>query len=276
MDDDFLFWDEEEDYKPLKAPFAWCGGKSRIAAKIVENLPHSDTYVEVFGGSGAVLLHKPPCKLDVYNDRFTGVAAFYRCLADDEKYPKLLEKLNLMIHSRENFYIAKQTWEQAADDVTRASLWYQTIEHGFASIPRAWGRVMKPPTTLSARFRKKLKMFPQIHERISKVQVENCNYKVMFQDYDSPETVFYCDPPYLDTDVNIYKHKWSMDDQLELLEIIFKTKGFVALSGYDSTIVDLFPWDDKLSWESYVSAKNSSTRESATEILWIKEAFSDE
>lgn len=43
----------------LKAPFAWVGGKSRLAASIVQLMPPHKRYIEVFGGGLSVLYAKP-------------------------------------------------------------------------------------------------------------------------------------------------------------------------------------------------------------------------
>lgn len=47
------------------APFAWYGGKSRLAPAIVSLLPHHDSYIEPFGGAAAVLVLKPRATLEV-------------------------------------------------------------------------------------------------------------------------------------------------------------------------------------------------------------------
>jgi DNA adenine methylase len=286
-DDNFLFWDEEEDYKPIRAPFAWPGGKTRSVKFILDLLPASDIYAEPFGGSAAVMLAKPPSKLDVYNDRFTGVAAFYKCLADAKLFNALLERLEVGLHSREYFEWCKETWAQCEDDVERAARWYIMQRTSFGALGRNWGRNINPMVNTGNKYHRKLDLFPTIHQRMKNVQVENCDYKQIFSDYDSYDTVFYVDPPYLGTDLNIYKDKWSSQHQIELLKTIFNCNGFVALSGYDCKMNDLFPWDDKYEWNTAVSIKSTANnernkkkteyaREQATEVLWIKEAYADE
>ena len=63
---------------------SWTGGKKALANEIAIRFPDDYTrYVEVFGGGGWVLFHKPPRNdFEVYNDakqlRFCGCfATFY-------------------------------------------------------------------------------------------------------------------------------------------------------------------------------------------------------
>ncbi len=52
----------------LKAPFAWIGGKSKLAPEIVARFPEHKRYIEVFGGALNVFYAKEPSKVEVVND----------------------------------------------------------------------------------------------------------------------------------------------------------------------------------------------------------------
>lgn len=68
----------------LKAPFPYFGGKGLIAAKIWHYLGDVKQYIEPFFGSGAVLLKRPPTKLDkiyeIVNDKDGFVANVWRSI----------------------------------------------------------------------------------------------------------------------------------------------------------------------------------------------------
>jgi len=59
--------------KRLKAPFPYFGGKGRVADRVWRYLGDVKQYIEPFFGSGAVLLKRPPTKLDkiyeIVNDK---------------------------------------------------------------------------------------------------------------------------------------------------------------------------------------------------------------
>jgi DNA adenine methylase len=275
-EDNWLLDLEDEDYKPVRCPFVWPGGKSKCIDKICPHLPHRDVYVEPFGGSGAIMLARRPSTLDVYNDRYTGVVAFYKCLRSPKLFEALMERLHLCIHSREDWMFCKESWENCKDDVERAARWYTVVEYSFGGIGRNWGRNVGPKSSVARKVHRKLPLFPAIHERMKNVQIENCGYETMLDDYDSDQTVFYLDPPYIGSDVSVYKHKWDRNDQVALLKKIFDMDGFVALSGYDNPLTDSYPWDKKEEWKQQVSIKSpnhDTYREHSTECLWIKESY---
>lgn len=67
--------------EPLKAPFPWFGGKSRVSALVWERFGNCQNYIEPFFGSGAVLLNRPTAAgIETVNDLDCMVANFWRAL----------------------------------------------------------------------------------------------------------------------------------------------------------------------------------------------------
>lgn len=263
----------------LRAPFGYLGGKSRSVKTILEHLPYRNTYCEPFGGSAAVLLSRDPVPLEIYNDRYGGVVCFYRCIRDKPK--ELQERLELVVHSREEFLWCKETWEHCQDEVERAARWYYMIQASFGSLGRNWGRVSSGKGMMGNKILNNLCLFSQIHNRIKNVQIENLDWLLCFKDYDNPETVFYVDPPYIETnDKYVYKHRLSKEDHIKLCNVIFNCEGYVALSSYDNALYNSFDWDDIIDWEIATSMtslaeskgkeKTVMKREKVTEKLYIK------
>jgi DNA adenine methylase len=68
----------------LKAPFPWFGGKSRVAPLVWERFGNVPNYVELFFGSGAVLLGRPHDPgIETVNDKDCYLANFWRAIAHD-------------------------------------------------------------------------------------------------------------------------------------------------------------------------------------------------
>lgn len=293
MSDLLAIMDEMDDEQPAKnkdqikkAPFAWPGGKTRSIKYILPHLPKSSRYVSVFGGSGIDLLARQPSKLEVFNDRYGGVCDFYRCLRNPVLFDRLCEWLQLTIHSREEFVYCKNHWETTDDPVIRAGMWYYMTTYSFAHLGRNWGRCLGVKGVMGNKIRQKLPLFDPIHQRLRNVQIENQDWYDCLTDYDHPETVFYCDPPYVDSVAGIYRCGMSHDDHRRFLECVAGLQGFVAVSGYPNPLYDRQTfWTDRVTWESFVSMDAmvfteanhklhmdaQAKRQKATEVLWIKE-----
>lgn len=77
---------------------SWIGGKKALRELIVSLFPiYYERYIEVFGGGGWVLFHKPPGNdFEVYND-FNGLLVnLYRCVR--EKPEELMEALRFVLN----------------------------------------------------------------------------------------------------------------------------------------------------------------------------------
>src|SRR5262245_45121950 len=101
----------------LRAPFSCLGSKFKGLDEILPRLPYRNGFCEPFGGSGVVLLNRNECPLEVFNDRHSGITAFYRCLRDPVKKDALIERIELSVHSREEFIWSKDTWKDITDDL---------------------------------------------------------------------------------------------------------------------------------------------------------------
>jgi len=272
-----------KDQKILRAPFGYPGGKSRSVKEILPHLPYRAKYIEPFGGSAAILLARQPSKLEVYNDRYGGVVAFYQCMRDRQMCDALIKWLGLTVHAREAFANCKATWKDHNDPVERAARWYYMVQSSFGSLGRNFGR-QTSRSSMAGKVRNKLEVFPQIHTRFRRVQVENQDWEDCIRDYDSKDAVIYCDPPYCDVYRGTYKNEMSLERHREFLARVFKTTGFVAVSGYSNTLYEDNPWDARYEWEAFVSIQSVGKMEGnskehldeerghSTEVLWIKEA----
>ena len=81
---------------------SWVGGKKALREEIVSRLNQKcDRYVEVFGGGGWVLFHKPPGKFEVYNDFNSNLANLYRCVRDHPE--ELCEELRYTLEGIQHF-----------------------------------------------------------------------------------------------------------------------------------------------------------------------------
>lgn len=272
----------------VRAPFGYPGAKSRSLDKILPHLPYRAGYGEAFGGSGAVLLARNCSPLEVFNDRYSGVTCFYRVIRDRVKMNALLDRMQIVLHSREEFIWSKNTWRDCEDEVERAARWYYMTLMSFGQQGRHFGRCVRGKAQLGPKLKNNLQLFHAVHCRLVPVQIENLDWRQCFKDYDHEDFVWYVDPPYYQYAKGMYECEMQKEEHVELLERIFHLRGFVALSGYENELYDhpRFKWDSRYSWTVMVSTLGQGFTETnnlagkedllkrgtAKEILYVKEA----
>lgn len=221
------------------APFAWYGGKARLAGRIAELLPRHDTYVEVCGGAAAVLFAKSPAMLEVYNDVDGGLVTFFRVLRD--RPDELARALRLTPYSRAEFAAAVATWESIEDDLERARRWYLRTRAAFAGsgATTGWGfetTGSQRGGTRSSAFVASVDGLEAFAERLRRVQIDDLSWPACLARYDRPGVAFYIDPPYHPATRGrvrgSYRHDLTAADHDDLVERVAELAGSVLVSGY--------------------------------------------
>jgi len=124
----------------LNSFMSWVGGKKALREEVVQRFPlYYERYIEVFGGGGWVLFHKPPGRdFEVYNDFNSLLANLYRCVRD--KPDLLMNALKYVLNSREDFdRVRLALRRQRTTDVQRAAWFYQIIRYSYASALTSYG-----------------------------------------------------------------------------------------------------------------------------------------
>ncbi len=112
---------------------------------------------------------------------------------------------------------------------------------------------------------------PEIAERLLRVQIENRPALNVIRLYDSPDTLFYCDPPYVHLtrgDNSSYGYEMTDDDHRDLAKVLNSIQGRVAISNYQCELMDeLYP---ESKWIKTVAAEKTihSTKGKRVERLW--------
>ncbi len=251
----------------IKAPFGWLGGKAFMCDQINEIMPLRKIYVEPFGGSGITLLKRRQSDIEVFNDRNSGITDFYLTIQDDPQY--IIDGINDMIYSKELFYYYKNNWQTITDRKQRALIWYYVIRTSWGGKGLYFG--LEKTKNVTNRLYTNLKYFAEINKRLRNVIIENHDYKSLLKYYDSPDTVFYLDPPYTGCD-NHYEYQIN---HTEFLELVFSLSGYVLVSNFESTEYLACDWNEtimvKQRYSMHKEGKNNNDR---VEMLYIKESNS--
>lgn len=250
------------------------GGKWKLAPWVVSFFPRHRIYVEPFGGAASVLMRKERSFAEVYNDLDGEIVNLFRILRD--RGDELIRLVELTPYAREEFELSyvhsDDPLEQARRTAVRCGMGFgstamnvnyrtgfraSTVRCG-SSYPGDW---KNQPHNLKA-----------VVERLRGVFIENKDALDLIQLHDSPETLFYIDPPYVKGSRTYhrgkggYKNEMTDSDHERLAQCLHKVRGMVVVSGYQSGLYG------KL-FADWPSAQKDSYADKAVprkECLWFK------
>jgi len=269
----------------MNSPIRWFGGKGPLAKKIIELFPPHHTYVEVFGGGGSVLFAKPPSKIEVYNDLDEGLTNFFLILRD--RFDEFHRAVSLTPYSRREWQLCRDTWKDC-EDIERARRWYVVARQSFSGdFGCSWSlsvtQSRRGMSGANAKWLSSIDHLPRISQRLLRVQVECYDWRKILEIYDTPDTLFYLDPPYVHSTRRggEYTHEMTDDSHKELVQCLLELNGKVVLSGYENEIYAPLDIWTKHKFEVFCSAvgktrgtglqgKGSLVNQRRTEIVWVK------
>lgn len=231
-----------------KIVFGWYGGKYNHLEWLLPLLPKCHHYCEPFSGSAAVLLNRAPSPVETYNDIDGEVVNFFRVLRNDPD--DLIRMIALTPFSREEFYYAVSPNSNELNDGERARRFFIRARQARTGLAQTatLGRWANCKNTSRAgmsgvvsRWLGSVEGLPEIAERLLRVQIENRPALDVIRLYDSPETLFYCDPPYVHStrgDSKAYGFEMNERDHQELGEALKACCSKVAVSGYRCDLMD--------------------------------------
>ncbi len=257
--------------------FGWYGGKFSHLQWLLPLLPESHHYCEPFAGSAAVLLNRDPSPVETYNDIDGEVTNFFRILRDSPD--ELVRLISLTPFSREEFHRAIETDPTKLSDLERGRLFYirarqtRTGLAQTASLGR-WANCKRTSRSgmsgAVSRWLGGVEALPEIADRLLRVQIENRPAMDVIMLYDHPDTLFYCDPPYLHStrgDDKAYAYEMDEDEHKHLAQLLKQVNGMVAISGYRNKLMD----DLYNGWYRFDAPekKTHSVKELRQECLWM-------
>lgn len=236
----------------------WYGGKQSQLSWLLPLLPPSRHFVDLFGGSAAVLLNRPKSDVETYNDLDFGVVNFFKVLRDQPE--ALLRELALTPFSREERRHAYRTIDTAEainmSDVEKARLFYVLARQTRAQMSQRsnnmlnswrWSRdgIQQGLPVYVAQWQSSLDALAYVAARLRQVQIECYPALRILELYNDADTLVYADPPYvLSTRAadprkrEIYANEMTDEDHRALSVALHAHKGMVAVSGYRNALYD--------------------------------------
>ena len=257
----------------IRPVLMYLGSKARLAPKIIHYFPRHHTFVDVFGGSAAMLLAKPKSNVEVFYDFDSELVNFYKIIRDSASLKKLLRMLEFTLASRAEFQLSK---EPSSDCVESARRFLVRNRQSFGGLGQRWSYSVEDALSGSSstvrRWRAGIERLQPLHQRLQKIQVENLDFRDILRRYDSPDTLFYLDPPYLKSTrvAGGYSHELSDQDHAQLVQILLRIRGKAVVSGYGHEIYKPL---EAAGWRRVdfdVIAFSSVHRSKRVESIWIK------
>lgn len=218
---------------PVRPPAPWQGGKRALAKTLtsrIAEVPHA-TYIEPFVGMGGIFFRRTMIPdQEVINDLNGEVVNLFRIL--QRHYSAFMDHLKFQLTSRREFERLAQLNPDTLTDLERAArfLYLQRLSYG----GKVRGQNFGVNTGGSARFdySKIGPVLEDVFERLTGVVIETLDWSVLVEKYDSPDALFYLDPPYYDCETDygegmFSKHSFgAMANQLAAL----KGKAIISLN----------------------------------------------
>lgn len=219
----------------------WMGGKYYIKDWIINHMPKHNIYAELFGGAGWVLWHKEPIKINVYNDKNALLSnLFYHFFFNKEEFLNKAKFLppsdNLMRFFNQKLKDKNDIKNLTLDDAIMFAYVVCNSFSGYYKNKRYISFLSK-----SFNWRAFLKKLENIYYK-GHLIIHNRDYKWIIDKYDSKDTLFYIDPPYLN--MQWYDIKFDLDEHKKLANILNNIKGKAIISYYpDDRLYKWYPED---------------------------------
>lgn len=266
-------------------PLKWHGGKTYMAQKIIDLMPPHVHYVEPFFGGGAVLFAKNQEGVsEVVNDKNQGLTNFWNTLRDPLAFPVFVEECDKTPFGSDAFKEACRRESGAPilsqPDPFAAHAFFvryrqsrQGLGKDFATLSR--NRTRRGMNEQVSSWLTAVEGLPEAHARLKRVVILNDDACKVIAQQDGPNTLFYCDPPYMhETRVTTsdYEHEMTPEQHEELLKTLAGIEGKFILSGYPSKLYDAYEHDYRwrhVDIEIDNKASSKATKEKKIERLWM-------
>ena len=214
------------------------GGKWRIAEWVISHFPAHKVYLEPFFGGGGVFFNKQPSYIETINDLNGDVVNLFRVCR--ERTAELAAAIELTPWAGEEFRACNDI--QCGDELERARRTLVRYHQSFGTCNSSRNSWRNVQTSTAPRVCFQWNDLPQtimqVFGRLKEAQIENTDALTLIERYNSPDTLIYLDPPYLQSlrKRNMYKCEMTNKQHVELLELIKKSKSKICLSAYDNEL----------------------------------------
>ena len=266
---------------------SYIGGKSKIGKWIVDYYPTDmETYVETFGGMfwcffNMDLSKFPNLKNVVYNDFNPLNFNLFTCVKNPTELLRAMNNIPCQQQGVEDTpSIYKEQFNQFQQELFGSGF---TINYPDYNVAAKYAYILtsvfsgsKPETSnfidLKGKYKSKFLTF---RDKLSKPDwVEHFNkishfrlgdFENVINEFDSPTTYFYVDPPYWKTENYYSNHDFDRDDHERLAKVLTSIEGKFSLSYYDFELLSLWYPKETYTWEMKEFAKAAAAKKGVSQ-----------
>jgi DNA adenine methylase len=232
----------------MRSPLNIYGGKARMVHYLMPLIYAANPirYVEVCAGGAQLTFALRQHKKEVINDINGNLVAFFRVLKTnpDALTRRIIQtpfSVSEFKRAREIFFSTKKH-----SDIDRAWAAWAACTMGFSHDPKSWG--FDHHGKMERKLKNKRDTFQEMahtyRERLELVSIDNDDMLKVIKRYDSPDTLFFVDPPYFNSDMGFYAG-FTEDKFREVLQALSKIKGKFVLTTYPSGVLSTFTHSHK-------------------------------
>ena len=268
---------------------SYIGGKSKIGKWIVDLYPQDmETYLETFGGMFWCFFNMdldkfPNLKKVVYNDFNPLNYNLFRCVQNPSELQRALDTIPVQQYGVDQTdEIYRTRFQDFQSEIFGSGF---TINYPDYLVAAKYVYVLtqvfsgsKPETSsfidLKGKYRSKYLSFrdklskPNWVDHFLKItEVRNLDFGDVIDEFDSPKTYIYLDPPYWKTENYYSNHDFDREDHERLANKLQSIQGKFSLSYYDFPLLhDWFP-EGQYRWEKKQFAKAAAAKKGVKQNL---------
>jgi DNA adenine methylase len=229
--------------KPNQNIFPYMGNKATIAGWIHSHFPSHKLYVEVFGGSAAMMVNKPKSTREVYNDFNPLLSNFFHVVRfKGDEFIRELENTVISEHWYNKFYdYLNSDYDKSEEmEVENALRYFYIMTLCFGGKWTGGFIAEGHKEYYNMLWEKKIELLKFYINRFKNVVVMNKSFEWIIEKYGSMhDTVIYLDPPYVGTEsyYKVLAGEFSVVHHLGLRDMLMDCNAHFFLSYEDDELV---------------------------------------
>lgn len=250
--------------KKLKTPIKTKDSiNNNLIEWVIENFPENYedlTYIEPMCDNACIFLNKKKSKEEILNDLDYGITSILKSLRDEPK--EFVDKVKRVRYTERTFNMAQKRASKQPEDYVEAGVNEYVLRcMSRSGLKKHFLKSNKNGYFLS---NKELNL---ISKRIINTNILNVNAFKIIKNWDEEDSLIYLNPSFIPNEKEKNKdnneEKMTIDDHIQLLDLVKNARGKVIINGYSSPLYNrnLKEWRTK--------KKNKIFSKSKMQVLWM-------